>query len=327
MVTNYLGLFLVVAGTLTVITGTGAASLGEALVVNHARLFPNCRIFGVDIVDSPLTHLPEYHHLKFDLIDNSLETLLETSVSQHLRENELSHVSLLIQSAGIYTSGPLSQTPAALCDKVLAVNLTSRVRMLRAIMKANAAAGLNNSECLSYFDIGSSHGLTISSGRALYGATKGFMLGMCARLFHSGELSRALYFALGPIDTHMLHLNHWHDKASGEAYFLEKALQLDPALYNAIFRDCDASAYCRACELTNTSRNIELFELYRKARATASNSAIGIITAEDCASAILSTIRAQSSGIISLNRGTVSLRPVNVVDFRNHWHSEFGQQE
>jgi len=176
-------------GKVAIITG-GASGIGAAI----ARRFANegARIAIADLTP-PADDLPGRFH-QTDIGDEaSISRLVEAVVAEHGR------LDILVNSAGIARSMPFLETPAAVLDRILAVNLRGTFLMGQAAARAMIAAGRGG----AIVNIASVSGMRGNAGRAAYGASKGGIVTltevMAVELTGAGIRVNAL--APGPIDT------------------------------------------------------------------------------------------------------------------------------
>ena len=89
-----------------------------------------------------------------------------------------------------------------------------------------------------YF-MGSEHAVSASAGRAAYCAAKTGAVAALLSLRRSGCIGSAVWIAVGPIDTPMLHRNQWVIKARGTEQYYEFVSHRTAMEYYHVFRDCD----------------------------------------------------------------------------------------
>jgi hypothetical protein len=138
---------------------------------------------------------------------------------------------------------------------------------------------------MSHVDIGSFQGLHPRAGRAVYVSSKAAGIDLAATLHAGHEAGRFIYVAPGPVDTFMLHHNHWVVKAGGPDDVLRDIKRGDRDRYRAIFVDCSESVFRDALiEQGRLSDDlVECFAKYRKKRKDAEADELGVLSAEECA--------------------------------------------
>jgi hypothetical protein len=115
-----------------------------------------------------------------------------------------------------------------------------------------------------------------------------------------GGVARCMYIAAGPIDTPMLHRNHWVSKARGSELFYNGVLASSRETYSSIFVDCSHEALETAARAESTVERKSLqrtMAQYEEARRRAFLGDMGVISPETCASAlteIIQTINSES---------------------------------
>ena len=176
-------------GKVAIITG-GASGIGAAI----ARRFTDVGAW-VAIADlKPSIEVSSGHFHETDVGDEaSIGRLVDDTVQRHGR------LDLLVNSAGIGQIRPFLETPAALLDRILAINLRGTFLMGQAAARAMIATGRGG----AIINIASVSGLRGNVGRAAYGASKGGIVTltevMAVELAAHGIRVNAL--APGPIDT------------------------------------------------------------------------------------------------------------------------------
>jgi short-subunit dehydrogenase len=273
------------------ITGIAEHSLGESLVRHAARHHKFTKIICVDLYrNSSLEREVEYVPIQFNLnplqhqggskgFSNELKKALNTALTQLGEEG----FTCLIQSAGVYWAGALLDSTPQIRANLYGVNFLGRVEVLYTAMQINAERGLNNSASLTSVDVGSFQGLSTRAARSIYASSKAAGIDFAASLAVGAEVRRSLYFAPGPIDTLMLHRNHWVVKAQGPEALFNDIKSADRDLYRAIFVDCSEEVFRKMIEgRSNSLELLEYFQAYKAHRQVTALSELGILNPEEC---------------------------------------------
>ena len=284
--------------TVTLITGVAPHSLGECIVSLFAQ-DSHSKLICIDIeANSWLQSRFRYHSLRHDL--NPLQhsggikqfsSALEAHLYEALNTLQATHISRVIQCAGVYWSGRLADSTSDIRQSVFGVNLIGRIELLNAVLRVNAERGADNGSSLVHVDVGSFQGLKIRQGRALYAASKSSGIDFAAALVAGNELRRSIYFAPGPIDTYMLHYNHWVVKSRGSQQLLKDLKSGDRDLYRAIFVDCLDDRLRRF--ISDQDLRVEAmdqFQIYKRHRREAAEGEFGILQPDECAQKVLSFV-------------------------------------
>jgi short-subunit dehydrogenase len=262
-------------------------------------------VIGIDLHDNALLRREEsYEHVNFDLNPlahaggfSSFSKTLLAALRGHLQKFQQTSISCLVQSTGVYWSGPFLTADDLTRERVLGVNLIGHIEVLHAVMKLNAEAGIDNAACLTHADIGSFQGLNVRADRAIYASSKAAGIEFAAGLNFGKEVFRSIYLAPGPIDTHMLHRNHWVVKSHGAAEVLDDLRTSDRDLYQKIFVDCDDQALSTLIVdkglSTETSTH---FSSYKEHRSEARAAEYGVLGIDECATAIAKVLESPSQG-------------------------------
>lgn len=282
------------------VTGVGPFSLGERIVVEILTARPGTNILGIDITPNPrLARLHAYHELIIDLNPlHNLEGLrafaanISIQLERCLEDLGASSIEVLIQSAGTYDSGSFLECDTRKREQVLGVNLFGHIEVLHAVMGLNSRRGFSNPAHLTYLDVGSFHGLHARKDRSLYAVSKAAVIDMCTALVEGDELLRCFYLAPCPIDTHMLHKNHWVQKAGGSLEFFEAVFRESFVTYEGIFRACDQHQLRRF--ICNTGHNqdevLAAFATYVAERRAAYSGPLGVLSPEACAEVVATLV-------------------------------------
>jgi hypothetical protein len=147
--------------------------------------------------------------------------------------------------------------------------------------------------------VGSYHALHCEPLRSIYLSSKAYGLDLCASLVAGGEVCSSAYLALGPVDTPMLHWNHWVKKAGGPERFFSDVLAGSSAVYGAIFVGCDETVMEHASS-SNCGYDLEDLRVamgrYKTLREEARASDLGILTPDDCAEALVKAFVQRTAG-------------------------------
>lgn len=278
---------------LSVVTGIARHSFGASFV--RARLEKSCeRLIGIDRIANPdLPSQTRLQNINLDLNPltfvggyNAFAETLPRELSDALRNVGATHTDRLIQFAGTYEFGDFLAHDLGRRHRVLGLNVLGATELLHAVMALNDKSKYDNSRGFTHVWVGSFQGLNVRSQRSLYVASKAYGLDLCASLAKGNEISTCLYLAFGPMDTAMLHWNHWTRKANGSNAFFGTVFAGDALLYKSVFKDCDEKALVIAAgdkfasdlpSLQSTLRE------YRAIRRAAFDSELGVLDPDKCA--------------------------------------------
>lgn len=215
---------------------------------------------------------------------SALEDALTASVAP-----EQATFQTVVLAAGRYHVAPLVQHDITARLELLGVNICGKFELLHTVMRLNESAGLSNASVLNVVDIGSLHALRSSSHRAYYNATKAAGLALCEALHAGAEVRSVIHIAPGPIDTPMLHRNHWVLQGRGDEVFWRTVYQSDVDLYERIFLGCDVGGLQEANELFpgDRSRREVAFHRYCHHRCAQKEAEEGITDPEVLADEII----------------------------------------
>lgn len=277
----------------TMITGVARHSLGEVFVTQYLTRNMGGRLVGVDRVpNAHLSDIPRYVGLQVDLNPLSRAGYLEEFGSE-LRESVMrildalgtDGIHSLIQSAGVYDSGPFLDHDSKRRQRIIGVNSVGHVEVLYQIMTLNSARGIDNGKLLTYIDIGSFQGFYARAQRPLYAPSKAAGIDFCTALWEGREVRRCIYFAPALIDTHMVHENHWIKKAGGSVEFFRYILDGPVDRYRAIFIKCDVTVLREAASVLgiDLEKTLQTFDRYRSIRQEAFEGNPGVLGVNECA--------------------------------------------
>jgi hypothetical protein len=213
----------------------------------------------------------------------------------------------IYMSAGVYAYGNLELASSRDRHRVLGVNVNGKVETLWAIMRFAATLEKNSASQSRLIDIGSLHAIKSSPQRALYSSAKAFGLDLCAALLAGGEVASAKYVAVGPIDTPMLHRNHWLAKARGPESVVAFAEQAGPRFYRQLFVECSRDSLREASDACGIacSELDDCLQRYQSFREATRASPEGLLSSEEAARAIVDEIadKDRASGLYILFMG------------------------
>lgn len=315
------------------LSGTAPNSLGSSLLGGLRKRYSESPIVAFDNQTNPiLNELGKARLIELDLNplnpNNSYERLAHDLHSGILRtQTELGFpgVGIAILAAGVYDSGPLVETSIEARKRLVGGNVCGKIELLNSVLSVNHMLKFNSSKELTIVDVGSLHGLAATGGRSIYAATKAFGLNLCLSLLRGLEVNRLIYLAPGPIDTHMLHRNHWVSKENGSPEFFDYVRTREANLYEDVFIRCDDAAFA---DVTSSSQmdNIglaEVFARYKKRRAEQFNDGVGILRATDVADRIVEVLadnKSYSDGVYILTApsGEMQMKRLSFTEVIRH---------
>lgn len=277
------------------VTGTGPHSIGESLVALLLQATEE-QILAADVRENPLLRSRErFHSIEVDLnplvhsagcltfFNTVSDLLLKALVKAHQQ-----NISCVVQGSGVYKAGRLADMGPLERINTFGVNLLGHAEVLAAVMQLNSRSGTDNSTSLIHVDIGSFQGLKARADRSIYISSKAAGVSFAASLAAGRELYRSIYLAPGPVDTHMLHYNHWVVKAGGSEAEFGRLKAAPRDMYRSVLVDCsDKSLHSLFRYGKHEAMALQQqFERYKEARAEAHLGALGIISPEDCAQVI-----------------------------------------
>jgi hypothetical protein len=279
---------------------TGATAIGIDRISNpHLRCLPGYLEIIEDL--NPLNHAGGL---------DSFSSSLNLSLNRTLKQLDAISIDCLVQSAGVYDSGPFLEHDGTRRGETLGVNVLGHIEVLHVVMSLNARQGIRSDDYLTYIEVGSFQGLYAREGRSLYATSKSAGIDLCTSLIEGKEIARCIYFAPAMVDTHMLHRNHWIQKTRGSSDFFDMVLRSSPQRYRALFRDCNETVLQDLVGQLGPSAGFDGSELRSKFRTycafrrEAANSELGMLTPEECAEFLIRVMDEQDihSGVYFASR-------------------------
>jgi short-subunit dehydrogenase len=283
---------------LIIITGVAPHSLGERLVELLSQDGRN-QLVCIDLqANASLRTLKQVESIELDLnpLHNSARqeefgAELATKISSSLDRLGHHRIDALVQSAGTYWSGSLLSSTAEDRRRIFGVNLVGRVEVLHTVLSLNASHGVDNSSTFVHVDIGSFQGIHVREGRSIYASSKAAGIDFLASLNAGNEANRSIYFGPGPIDTSMLHYNHWVIKSNGPKNIHEALKNGDRALYRAIFVEGSEEHFRQYLKVNGLANELMVaFRTYLRTRRTASVDEFGILNVDESARLVASFV-------------------------------------
>jgi short-subunit dehydrogenase len=281
----------------TVVTGVARHSLGEAFVRAWLIRAPGRPVIAIDRIANPdLGNLAGLRQVQLDLNPinhpggfGAFAAALESGLTDAVTTGGYEGVECLVQCAGVYDFGTFPQHDIERRKELLGLNVLGLTEVLHTVMRLNDRAGRHNNEEFTHVDVGSFQGLYARDGRPIYAPSKAYGIDLCTSLVEGREVARCIYLAVGPIDTPMLHRNHWVRKAGGSEEFFKKVLGGSRDSYRSIFVCCDEAAL-EAAASEESPREAESLRVamqrYRAKRSAAYAGPLGVLSSEDCAGAL-----------------------------------------
>jgi hypothetical protein len=273
-----------------VVSGVGPSSLGAGVVSTLRETNPSSRFIIVDKQYNPsFAGIPGITSAVLDLNPftskqgyDGIASVLNITIEQAVHELQVDGIATIILAAGTYESGALLDTTLAGRQRLIGVNICGKIELLYAALTLNKKLIFDNSESFTLIDVGTLPSLVTSSRRTVYSATKATGLDLCVSMNRGNEISRAIYLALGPVDTHMLHRNHWVSKEHGPLDFFEYVYTQDDDFYQDVFVHCDDAAFAKAASATkwNSIELKEVFERYKVLRKKQFADKYGVLSVE-----------------------------------------------
>jgi NAD(P)-dependent dehydrogenase (short-subunit alcohol dehydrogenase family) len=280
------------------ITGAARYSLGEAIVAEYLRRTAGAQIFVINRSRNPdlnekvreiILDLNPLHHQRGVVgFADEISEKLQLSV----KEAKCCGIGCLIQTAAVYDYGQLSDYDASRRSGLLGLNILGTTEVLFAVLALNARLQLAHENSFSQILIGAFQGLEIREGRQLYASSKAWGIDLCTSLVAGTEIARCIYAAPGPIDTPMLHRNHWVKKAKGSEQFFDAVLRGPRAEYESIFLRCESRTLIKVARRRPATETVKLHEtmnVYRVERSNAQLARLGVLSAGSCAAVLVDT--------------------------------------
>lgn len=297
-----------------IVSGTGPNSMGECFVTELRDACPASPIIAVDKRRNPaLANICGVTPIILDMNPftsahgyDGLATCLRSSIQQVIDDPPIDGIAAIILSAGVYESGLLVDATTSERQHLIGVNVCGKIELLHAALSVNRELGFSNPAGVTLVDIGTLPCAIASSKRSLYSATKAIGLDLCMSMSRGNEVNRAIHLALGPVDTHMLHRNHWVSKEHGCADFFRHVCEQGTGLYRAVFIRCDDAAFAEAVSsgTWDSAKLTWVFEQYKIRRNRQLADSHGVLSVEDvakCVGAMVADNTSYTSGVYILS--------------------------
>jgi len=201
-------------------------------------------------------------------------------------------IDFLFNNAGVYDFGPLTKISNKSISNLVGVNYVGHLMVAKTVMILNEDNGINNSTDFRLCEVGSFQGLRPRAGRSVYSPSKAAGVDACHSLADGNEVEVVSYIAVGPIDTYMLHANHWETKSGGSKEFIDQIFDSDKELYKSIFVDGNMKSFKNCLSNFKKVEQDKLKENYSKylkvREKYAKTETLAIESAEDVAKSIVS---------------------------------------
>jgi short-subunit dehydrogenase len=296
-----------------VVTGFARHSLGEAFVRAFLSRKTAAHVIGIDrIQNSDLAGYSDFQQIEFDLNPmnckkglGAFATTFAARLSDAATTTGTEGVEFLVQCAGVYEFGQLLEHAVERRGEVLGVNVLGVTEVLHSVMALNRRLSRENAKEFTHILVGSYQGLYARDGRPVYAPSKAYGIDLCTSLAEGKEVATCIYLAPGPIDTPMLHRNHWVTRAGGSEDFFNEALGGPSKTYKSIFVDCDGAILERiarekfAPELANLRTAMKRYAIVRR---EAFEEELGVLTPTACGSVLTDMLTCHElvSGVYSL---------------------------
>jgi NAD(P)-dependent dehydrogenase (short-subunit alcohol dehydrogenase family) len=296
-----------------VMTGFARHSLGEAFVRSFLNKRTGAHVIGIDkIRNTALPECRDFQQVEFDLNPLNCKDGLGAfalrfaeRLSEAVTATGTQGIEFLVQCAGVYEFGKFLEHTAERRSEVLGVNVLGVTEVLHGVMALNRRLCHDNEKEFTHILVGSYQGLYARSGRPIYAPSKAYGVDLCTSLVGGGELAKCIYLAPGPIDTPMLHRNHWVTRAEGPETFFNEAFNGPLETYESIFVYCDDSSLEKFAR-KNFEPELENLRLamgrYKDVRSEAFKEDLGVLSKASCAGVLTDMLTGHEmvSGVYSL---------------------------
>lgn len=312
-----------------VVTGIARHSLGEAFVRTYCSLTPEVQVIGIDQSANPeLCGLPNFSQVVFDL--NPLRrssglpefaAVFSKTLAKTVAARGSEGIGCLVQCAGVYDFGRFIEHDVKRRERVLGLNVVGITEVLYAAMALNELHQIQNNERFTNIVVASFQGLYSRAERPIYAPSKAYGIDLCTALFEGHEVAKCICVVPAPIDTPMLHRNHWVTKSGGAEELFNKILDSPRRQYRSIFVDGDQAALEEVANedsVTGVSALRAVMRKYKAARLATQSGALGVLSAEACASALADVVlsgQSESGVYILTQAGDATKAAVRMVPF------------
>ncbi len=264
---------------IAIVTGVKEFSIGEAIALNLLKSVPKINIICISRNDNKnllkrlgnqgifiSMDLNPLNYGSLDEFQNSLEDEVRKGI-KHFENPDIQEpcgIDFLFNNSGVYDFGPLTKTPNESINNLIGVNYVGHVLTAKTVMALNEDRDFNNPKNFRLCEVGSFQGVDIRSGRPVYAPSKAVGIDFCQSLVRGNEVEMISYIAVGPVDTYMLHANHWSTKAGGDKEFIDNIFSNDAQTYKSIFIDGNQEAFGTYIAGLKKSLQTKLKETYSK---------------------------------------------------------------
>lgn len=262
--------------TVSIVCGAARGSVGEAICDHLLSSDRDRRLLRVDIAANPRLDSARSAFISHDFRRSrspdsaSLVSQCKEWVAELTHESQGPFIDSVYYCSGVYHSSPIAMWGDNDPNDVICVNLTGFLDVLRCVAVLRQCGDVMGGPAPRVCYVGSDHALRCTANRAVYVAAKIGAVGALIALAKEGAISAATWVAVGPIDTPMLHCNHWVIKSGGDRRFFDFALQSSDRDYDKVFTECDPDAIRTMAEIGrfDVGEMMETLERYRRARKT-----------------------------------------------------------